>query len=794
MKKPNLIRRLGFRLGTRLAASSVGIPTIVPTEVLEQGTVLADDDGLTVRGKGWGAIRTHFDALKGGKRTKSKAPNALADEYRSWASICISLIGVRMASLKWSVHRGDLGTARPINRQEDGDGVKTILKPFKRPNQIFSWSSLLLYTQQQMDIYGKAFWYKARNKLGVVSELWPLDVAWFRDFVKGRELGDWIKAFDFQGLGVLPAKDIVYFRWPNPASIGAVDFWDGKSPLETISLTLDHDYYLNRFKSRFFEQDARPSLVISYEGRVPRNQQRAVLEQWQEKFAGNPFLPAILDRGAKVDIVNIDLRKLAVDSMDKTIRNKVLARFHVPITALGIQEDVNRASAIAMNPEFNANAIAPRCQLFQDAINLQLLRPEFDPADEFELGLVFENPVPRDLDMELKQLEAYTPSTTLNEQRRLITSIEPDLILPPLEGAMGNSVFVKVGQEIMVATLPQDQWDIPPQISGQLPIPAEPPALPPPEDTTGDNLPLPFQGGTASEGIWQGPFGSGYNRIKDPREAPAAEIASLLARIERGRQRLAQGWVITATKFWEGQRTRALGRLKEGMAPSSIIDSTEESGLWRLFFAQSVREACLWGIMSVALDLKLTKARDEDSGPGTDEIAAALALLLGLGATAEAFQIASEIAERITARIAETSSTIMLTKLQEIKDSLLAGIQAGETAAQLTARVTSIYDGVLEWQAARITRTEVNAAISMGRYAAMSEAHARGKLKYHMWLGVLDKAIRQSHFIATGQVVEVGQPFKVGGSMMKHPYDQSLGAGPEEVINCRCITVPATKP
>ena len=59
--------------------------------------------------------------------------------------------------------------------------------------------------------------------------------------------------------------------------------------------------------------------------------------------------------------------------------------------------------------------------------------------------------------------------------------------------------------------------------------------------------------------------------------------------------------------------------------------------------------------------------------------------------------------------------------------------------------------------------------------------------KYKEWLAMLDEKTRETHAMADGQKVDIDTPFIVGDSLMMFPTDTSLGASPQEIINCRCI-------
>lgn len=58
------------------------------------------------------------------------------------------------------------------------------------------------------------------------------------------------------------------------------------------------------------------------------------------------------------------------------------------------------------------------------------------------------------------------------------------------------------------------------------------------------------------------------------------------------------------------------------------------------------------------------------------------------------------------------------------------------------------------------------------------------------WITVGDDRVRPTHVQAglTQKAVPLDEPFTVGGFSLQYPRDSSLGAPPEEIINCRCST------
>jgi uncharacterized protein with gpF-like domain len=63
------------------------------------------------------------------------------------------------------------------------------------------------------------------------------------------------------------------------------------------------------------------------------------------------------------------------------------------------------------------------------------------------------------------------------------------------------------------------------------------------------------------------------------------------------------------------------------------------------------------------------------------------------------------------------------------------------------------------------------------------------KKVHKTWVSIFDERLRDSHAEADSQTVEQDKPFSVNGFSLMIPSDSSLGAPPEETINCRCAAV-----
>ncbi len=78
-----------------------------------------------------------------------------------------------------------------------------------------------------------------------------------------------------------------------------------------------------------------------------------------------------------------------------------------------------------------------------------------------------------------------------------------------------------------------------------------------------------------------------------------------------------------------------------------------------------------------------------------------------------------------------------------------------------------------------------NEANTIGNYREYAKMVKQG-YKYKTWITMRDDKVRHTHAEANGYKVGIFDSFHIGASEMSFPRDYSLGAGAEEIVNCRC--------
>jgi HK97 family phage portal protein len=130
-------------------------------------------------------------------------------------------------------------------------------------------------------------------------------------------------------------------------------------------------------------------------------------------------------------------------------------------------------------------------------------------------------------------------------------------------------------------------------------------------------------------------------------------------------------------------------------------------------------------------------------------------------------------AQRFAKRVNETT-------WNDLKQSLSAGIDAGENISDLEKRVESVMGNRIRSSGETIARTEVIGAANGGTLEAWKQSEV---VEEKVWLAALDDRTRDSHVDAHGQTVKLEDNFEVGDG--SGPAPGQIGIA-EEDINCRC--------
>jgi HK97 family phage portal protein len=217
-------------------------------------------------------------------------------------------------------------------------------------------------------------------------------------------------------------------------------------------------------------------------------------------------------------------------------------------------------------------------------------------------------------------------------------------------------------------------------------------------------------------------------------------------------------------------KEQLVSALSEGVTPQSALTHALATGRALLVgLAQAVLPAVLesgWTRAARLIAVGLDRAKAPQIGISFD-----LAI--------------PELAAYITGRPLVYADLITQSLAVDFRDLFTAQANAGASVPQMAAAVAERFDVLTVARATVIARTEVIAASNLAAFVAYEQS---GVVEEQEWLSARDERVRDSHRVADGQTVGLADAFRVGGSLLRYPGDPA--GPPEEVINCRCTTLP----
>src|SRR5262249_49324116 len=119
-----------------------------------------------------------------------------------------------------------------------------------------------------------------------------------------------------------------------------------------------------------------------------------------------------------------------------------------------------------------------------------------------------------------------------------------------------------------------------------------------------------------------------------------------------------------------------------------------------------------------------------------------------------------------------------------IRDVFMGGVQRGASNEEIAGE---LYDDIPDFsrnRAATIARTETHGAALWAIDQTIDEKQIEIVTK--VWYTAQDARVRESHAAMHGVEIPRDDPFETDDGDMMYPGDDSLGADPGGIINCRC--------
>ena len=163
--------------------------------------------------------------------------------------------------------------------------------------------------------------------------------------------------------------------------------------------------------------------------------------------------------------------------------------------------------------------------------------------------------------------------------------------------------------------------------------------------------------------------------------------------------------------------------------------------------------------------------------------------------------IAAALLAHFLTRASKVSAEINATTQGDAEDAISFGHAEREATPQLGAVETAAIAGAALSRKlrGRLTATVTTETQVPAEQSKLAEAEVLSGIPPSIstgtlqrvevtkeWVTVGDDLVRPAHVAADGAIVNINQPFKVGGEQLMVPGDESLGATAGNIINCRC--------
>ena len=321
--------------------------------------------------------------------------------YQGWVGDCVSLIAERVASIPLRLY------------SQDGELIEKhifydLLQKWNPYTTKFEGKELL---QIYLDLTGECYIYMVRNGLGIPQELYFRSPDRMKPVIKNGIIDHYLET-DGMKETRYEAKDILFFKYPNPTSP-----FRGASPVQRKAYAYDTDKYNMIYQLNTFKNGVHLKQVLESEKMMNREQVDKILTQFNQTYGGieKSNGTGALIGGMKLKDVGVSNKDMEYMLLAEWNMRQLASAYHTPPQKLSHPESTNLANMTALDTSWNRECILPRLTRQEEVINTFLLPMYKDNG----LYCKYDNPVPVDNDFKLKQRESNLKNyvISINEAR-----------------------------------------------------------------------------------------------------------------------------------------------------------------------------------------------------------------------------------------------------------------------------------------------------------------------------------------------------------------------------------------
>lgn len=706
-----------------------------------------------------------------------------AGNYAGWVYAAVSKRAKRVGAINLRLY--ELMSGDELQELTDHELLALLHKanPAQTQYQFFYTLELML------GIWGSAPVYKDRAGTKSIQYLWPLRPDMLTAITNSAGTIVGYKYSVGGRVQTLKAEDVVMVNEPSPQSI-----FTGFSPTLAAGLEVDADLAAATWNKHLIENFAEPGGVLTTEQKLDDKEFERLKKTWEARHAGptNAGRWALLEKGLKAEAIGRSPKDMDLNESRRFSRNAISAILGVPMSLM-TSEDVNLANAEVGERVFAKDTVEPQMKLIVGCLNESLV-PEYGD----NLGLMFDSPVREDVQEKINVSNAIALIATTNERREMFN-------LPAIEG--GDSIFLPIGM------MPQvgegiDPLSVDPSLNDPNADPSKgfkvigykrvdlPKTSRPDAKSTELIRAIKARtfykrklANTLSEKTYDHILKAMHDghvcktkaklvlkaKSDDNPDKPELHPRLKADRLEflKSLPRQQKKFLRQVKKYLGDQQKLVLRNLEEFGLPKGRgghVATKESVERWinKILFNKKQQDDAL---VEMAGDMYRDNIR-----AGSE----AVAKLLGIAPSAILSTpfVVDFISDRSFLMLSVNATT-----RENLAATLRLGVAQGEDLGQIRNRISEVYNEAQGFRAETIARTEVGAAQNFGRTAEMENQ----KVEKRVWIATFSNT-RDEHAEADGQVVNVGEPFNVGGESLDYPGDPSGSAW--NTINCQCSVSP----
>ncbi len=638
-----------------------------------------------------------------GEQTTERPTNIdYPDSYEaSWiVHRCIKVISENIANSVFHLYkiRGD-----KIVEIEQHPFLDLIYKP----NPISTGFEFLSLTQTCIEIYGNAYWYKAKSKNGKVAQLWLLKPDLVEiEIDKNGIISNYKYRVGSEVTEYTP-QDIVHFKDTNPKSS-----LYGLSPIKPALDIISNLVFATRWNKNFFKNSARPDYLIVSKSLFDKEEKEELKGKWSSEFGGvaNAHKLGFITGEIELKEMTKNIREMDFSNLTDSMITQILGAFGVGKSVIGL-EGMNRAEAETQLYSFLSLTIEPKVKRLVERINEYLIIPEYGD----DLYLDYDDPTPENRESIVKEYESALNSGWLS-----INEVRDKEGLPPIEGG----------------------WEVYKPISM---VPIKDSRIGKVDEKKYFKLKEETKNSFIRNKILRG------NKILKEKNKLTKEFTEIIKSFSKKSRKV---------KFTE-QKKQELWKQHEDITIKD--EKLFKTFVVRLFrdqerrfkseltkFGKDITDIVDWGAerdLFFRLSIPVFTDIVERRGQRASEL---------IGTT---FQVNQKVINYIEDKAFLFSNYVNETTQNELRDALKDGVEQGEGVVDLTKRVGEVFESRKTWEAERIARTEV---ITASNGAELESYKQSGVVDKKEWLATIDDRVRDEHLALNGEVVLLSENFSNG--------------------------------